>query len=47
MTEMEKHPTQLQITKELFDWLYHFTDSEKLSDKTITIKGSSTIFVKE
>ena len=47
MTETEKHPIQLKITKDLFDWLYHYTDSEKLSENTITIKGLNTIFVKE
>lgn len=45
MTEMENNPDKIYISKELFDWVYHFTDSEKLEENKIKIKGIPSICV--
>lgn len=43
----EKNPKQIIVSKTLFDWLYHFTDSEKIDDNKLTIRGSSVFCIKE
>ena len=43
LTEIEKNPKQVIVSRHLFDWLNQYTDSEKIDDNKLTIRGSSTI----
>ena len=47
MTEMEKNKNNIIITKELFEWLYHYTDCNKIDDNTLKINGYSNLCVLE
>lgn len=43
LTEIEKNPKQVIVSRHLFDWLNQYTDSEKIDDNKLTIRGSNTI----